>query len=102
MLVALVVMADTDPHGKKLIDELSGALDTGVSPGTIYPGLHRLHDNGVLKQHELVQTKVYSVADQQAARDQLVRGAQTHLLLGRMLHSAAAELGAQRTNVSGD
>ena len=92
LLVASVAASDTRPHGKLLIDDLSNTLDTSVSPGTLYPELHGLSDDGILTQHELVHTKVYGIDDRAAARERLLRGARTHLLLAQVLYSAVDSL----------
>lgn len=92
LLIASVAVTETRPHGKLLIEELSDTLDTSVSPGTLYPELHGLSDDGILTQHELVHTKVYSIDDSATARERLLRGAQTHLLLGQVLYSAVERL----------
>jgi hypothetical protein len=92
LLLALILISEEDTHGKALMKKLSNSLNTRVSPGTMYPELHRLHEKGVLQQHELVQTKVYDIGDSQAAREQLTRSAQAHFIIGQILHSALGQL----------
>ena len=46
------------------------------------PGLHDLKEEGRLSVHELVQTKEYSVDDEDSAADMLRRATRQHLALG--------------------
>lgn len=92
LLLALILISEEDTHGKGLMQKLSNSLNTSVSPGTMYPELHRLHEEGVLEQHELVQTKVYDINDSQTAREQLIGSAQAHFIIGQILHSALGQL----------
>ncbi|ERH09237.1 MAG: hypothetical protein J07HX64_00990 [halophilic archaeon J07HX64] len=74
------------------MEKLSTSLDTSVSPGTLYPELHELHEEGVLEQQELVRTKVYDIGDSQVAREQLVESAQAHFMIGQILRDALRQL----------
>jgi DNA-binding PadR family transcriptional regulator len=92
ILLSLILISEQDIHGKALMEQLSNSLNTSVSPGTMYPELHRLHEKGVLEQHELVQTKVYDIGDSQAAREQLIRSAQAHFIIGQIHYRALEQL----------
>lgn len=88
LLVSLVAVRSSDTHGKQLLDDLADEFDTNLSPGTVYPRLHDLCDEEVLEQRELVKTKEYTLADVEAARDDVVDAARQHLALGMVLHAA--------------
>jgi hypothetical protein len=91
ILVALIALRD-GTHGKALIDDLSRLFDAELSPGTVYPRLHDIKNEGVLAMHELVRTKEYSVDDPSAAREQVERAMYHHLALGLFLHESLDEL----------
>ncbi|MFB6165786.1 MAG: helix-turn-helix transcriptional regulator [Haloarculaceae archaeon] len=91
ILVALIALRD-GTHGKALIDDLSRLFDAKLSPGTVYPRLHDIEDDGVLSMHELVRTKEYSVDDADAARERIEQAMYHHLALGLFLHDSLGEL----------
>lgn len=92
LLLALILISEEDTHGKGLMQNLSNSLNTNVSPGTMYPELHRLHEDGVLEQYDLVQTKAYHINDSQAARERLITSSQAHFLIGQILRNAVEQL----------
>ena len=91
ILIALIALRD-GTHGKALIDDLSRLFDAQLSPGTVYPRLHDIEGDDVLSMHELVRTKEYSVADEDAARSQIEQAMYHHLALGLFLHDSLDEL----------
>jgi DNA-binding PadR family transcriptional regulator len=88
LLLSLVSLRSADTHGKQLLDDLASEFDTVLSPGTVYPRLHGLCDSDVLEQRELVKTKEYTLADGDAARQQVAEAARQHLALGMVFHAA--------------
>jgi DNA-binding PadR family transcriptional regulator len=92
LLIAFVVVSETDTHGKKLMNDLSNAFGTNISPGTLYPELHGLNEDDVFEQYELVRRKVYEVGDERAARDRLVESVQAHFLIAQVLYAALQDL----------
>ncbi|MFW5964172.1 MAG: PadR family transcriptional regulator [Natronomonas sp.] len=88
LLLSLVGLRTADTHGKQLLDDLASEFDTVLSPGTVYPRLHGLCDGDVLEQRELVKTKEYTLADEDAARAQVAEAARQHLALGMVFHAA--------------
>ncbi|WP_299269776.1 helix-turn-helix transcriptional regulator [Halorientalis sp.] len=91
ILIALIALRD-GTHGKALIDDLSRLFDAQLSPGTVYPRLHDIEGDDVLSMHELVRTKEYSVADEDAAQSQIEQAMYHHLALGLFLHDSLDEL----------
>lgn len=69
LLVSLVALRADGTHGKALIEALDSVFDVDLSPGTVYPRLHRLDERGILDVHEMVRTKEYTVADEKTVRD---------------------------------
>lgn len=88
LLLSLVAMRSTDTHGKQLLDDLAGQFDTVLSPGTVYPRLHELCDEGTLQQRELVKTKEYTLDDREMARAKVAAAARQHLAMGMVFHAA--------------
>jgi len=82
LLMALVVLRTGGTHGKGVIDDIEEFFGADLSPGTVYPVLHDLKEEGRLSVHELVQTKEYSVDDDDSAADMLRRATRQHLALG--------------------
>lgn len=92
LLIAFVAVSETDTNGKKLMNDLSSALGTSVSPGTMYPELHRLNDDGIFEQYELVRRKIYEIGDKQEAEECLLESIQAHFLIAQVLYVAAQDL----------
>lgn len=92
ILLVLVALRDADTHGKETMEDLEMVFDADLSPGTVYPRLHELEDENLLRVHELVRTKEYSVDDERAVRDHIEKTMQQHLVLGTLLHAALDEL----------
>jgi hypothetical protein len=85
VLLALVATQDRNTHGKGLMETLSTSFGADFSPGTVYPCLHDLEDEGCLETRELVRTKEYAVHDEDLARGHIETAAQQHLALGAFL-----------------
>ena len=92
LLISLIALRDRDTHGKQLLDDLGEQFDTVLSPGTVYPQLHDLCEDGVLDQRELVKTKEYVLNDADEARSEVAAAARQHFALG-MVFRAALENG---------
>jgi len=88
ILLAMIASSSTETHGTGLMEELERQFDVQLSPGTVYPRLHELEDDGTLAVHELVQTKQYSVSDRSAAKSRIERAVQQHLAMGMFLQTA--------------
>ncbi len=91
LLVVLVALSDGSTHGKGLMGDLADAFGVHLSPGTVYPKLHDLADEGILEMHELVRTKEYRIADPEAARERVEGALQQHFALGAIFNSAIEE-----------
>jgi DNA-binding PadR family transcriptional regulator len=91
LLVSLVALRSADTHGKQLLDDLAQEFDTILSPGTVYPRLHELCDEGLLEQRELVKTKEYTLDESGAARSSVAEAARQHLALGMVLRASLEE-----------
>lgn len=92
LLITLVGMRDSETHGKGLIEDISTLFDATLSPGTVYPRLHDLEEDGVLEMQELVRTKEYRIGDREASREKVADAMRQHLALGFFLYSALDEL----------
>ncbi|PSQ41023.1 PadR family transcriptional regulator [Halobacteriales archaeon QS_9_68_42] len=94
LLTALVELRTSETHGKRVMDDLEEFFGVDLSPGTVYPVLHDLEEEGLLSMHELVQTKEYSVEDPEATAEMLQRTMGQHLALGLVFQRALEEFGA--------
>jgi DNA-binding PadR family transcriptional regulator len=92
LLTSLVELRRGETHGKGVMDDLERFFGADLSPGTVYPELHDLEDEGVLSVHELVQTKEYSIEDTDAAAASLEDAMARHLALGLVFRRALEEL----------
>ena len=91
LLMALVRLRTDESNGTGVMDDLEEYFGADLSPGTVYPVLHELADEGPLSVHELVRTKEYSVEDADAAREQLAAAMGNHLALGLVFRRALEE-----------
>ena len=94
LLAALVELRSSETHGKGVMDDLEEFFGVDLSPGTVYPVLHDLEEEGLLSMHELVQTKEYSVEDVEATAEMLRQTMGQHLALGLVFRRALEQLGA--------
>jgi hypothetical protein len=92
VLLALVATQSQNTHGKGLMETLATAFGAEFSPGTVYPCLHDLEDEGCLETRELVRTKEYAVDDAETAKARIETAARQHLVLGAFLDQVASEL----------
>ena len=91
LLVVLVAVRDGGAHGKGLMADLADVFDVRLSPGTVYPKLHDLEEEGILEVHELVRTKEYRIDDPEAARGLVERAFEQHFALGTVFDRALEE-----------
>ncbi|MFP4001438.1 MAG: response regulator [Thermoplasmata archaeon] len=72
-------------HGKKIMDEFRNMFGLSISSGTMYPILYELEENGILKKHEGVKSKKYSLNHESEAmsiaRDKIKSVFSQYLLL---------------------
>ena len=92
LLLVLIALKDGGAHGKGLMSDLANHFDAHLSPGTIYPRLHDLKEEGLLEVHELVKTKKYSIADTERARRRIERTLQHHIAIGSVFQASLDEI----------
>jgi len=92
VLLLLVAHRSAEINGKSLMNDLAAVFDTRLSPGTLYPQLHELDDEGLLQAQELVRTKEYQVDDKEALVERVAAATEQHLALGLFLQAALEEL----------
>lgn len=102
LLTMLVGLRTSDTHGKGIIEDLDRFFGADLSPGTVYPALHELDDEGVLEMRELVQTKEYDIGDRTAACGLLEDAMAQHFALGLVFKRALEELDASDSRAAGD
>lgn len=92
ILLLLVALRSSGTHGKGLMEDLAAVFDTHISPGTLYPQLHELENEGLLRVQELVRTKEYRVHDDEALAERVTAAMEQHLVMGFFFRAALAEL----------
>jgi hypothetical protein len=92
ILLVLVAHRSSNTNGKSLMGDLTAIFGTRLSPGTVYPQLHELEDDGVLRVQELVRTKEYEIDDPDALAERVSAAMEQHLTLGLFLRAALDEL----------
>lgn len=70
-LILAILFCQGEANGMEVIRECTRCFGVQFSPGTVYPHLHSLEEDGILAQRETVQTKEYRIVDEQAAADAL-------------------------------
>lgn len=68
-LIIAVLFRCEEANGMDIIREFTHLFGVQFSPGTVYPHLHSLEEEGVLACRECVQTKEYHIDDEEAARE---------------------------------
>jgi DNA-binding PadR family transcriptional regulator len=99
LLLMLVGLRTDDAHGKGVMEDLTRFFGAELSPGTVYPALHDLDEDGLLEMHELIQTKEYRIDDDAEVRRTLEDAMQQHLALGFVFQQAIDELDAPSDDV---
>jgi len=92
LLLVLISLGDEGTHGKRLMNDLSDVFGVRLSPGTVYPRLHDLEDEGLLEVHELVRTKEYRIADEAKVRRRIGSVLEQHLALWAVFETALGDL----------
>lgn len=92
ILLMLVALRETQTHGKGLMEDLQQVFGADLSPGTVYPRLHELEEEGLLQVQELVRTKEYHIEDPELCREQVETAMRQHLALGFFFRSALEDL----------
>ncbi len=99
LLVVLVGLRTSDTHGKGIMEDLNRFFGAQLSPGTVYPTLHDLEEEGLLEMRELVQTKEYAIDDHDAVRSALQDVMSQHLALGLVFRRAIEEFDEEAATI---
>jgi hypothetical protein len=92
ILIMLVALRESQTHGKGLMEDLERVFGAELSPGTVYPRLHALEEEGVLQVQELVRTKEYRIDDPELCRERVEEAMRQHLALGFFFKAALDDL----------
>ena len=95
LFMLLVGLRESDTHGKGVMKDINRFFGTRLSPGTVYPTLHELDEEGVLEMRELVRTKEYFINDEAAVEERLEAAMKQHMTLGFVFQRALEELEQQ-------
>ncbi|MFC4542668.1 helix-turn-helix transcriptional regulator [Halosolutus amylolyticus] len=86
-ILLMLITLHEETHGKELLSDLTHLFGAQLSPGTVYPSLHRLEEEDVLSMHAKVRTKEYSIADEANVRTTVERTMVQHLAFGLLLYA---------------
>ncbi|NUB89715.1 helix-turn-helix transcriptional regulator [Haloterrigena sp. SYSU A558-1] len=86
-ILLMLIALHEETHGKELLSDLTHLFGAQLSPGTVYPCLHALEEEGVLSMHAKVRTKEYSIADEEFVRSTVERTMVQHLAFGLLLYA---------------
>ena len=92
VLLVLVGLGEEGAHGKELISDLETVFGAHLSPGTIYPRLHELEEEGLLEVQELVRTKEYHIADGERVRERIEGAMRQHLALAAVFQNGLGRI----------
>ena len=92
VLLVLVALSEEGTHGKGLMSDLKTFFDANLSPGTVYPRLHELEEEGLLEVQELVRTKEYRIADEERVRERIAGAMREHLALAAIFRNSLGRL----------
>lgn len=92
ILLLFVSLKDDDTHGMGLIREIDAVFGVELSPGIVYPKLHDLQEEGLVRNQELVHTKAYEVTDESTTASRIDDATRQHLVLGFLYARALQEL----------
>lgn len=85
-IVMLLIDLRGGSHGKQVIADITDLFGVQLSPGTLYPVLHELEDDGLLTMHEKAKTKEYHLADDEAATQETTERILSHTSFGYLLY----------------
>ncbi|USZ71104.1 PadR family transcriptional regulator [Natronosalvus halobius] len=86
-ILLMLISLHGETHGKELLSDLTHLFGAQLSPGTVYPSLHELEDEGVLSMHAKVRTKEYAIADEDYVRTTVEQTMLQHLAFGLLLYA---------------
>lgn len=89
-VVLSIITMEGMTHGKGVMEALSEWFDSEFSSGTVYPSLHDMEGRGMLERHDLVRTKQYDIADEEAALDRLESAMDQHRTMAAFLEAVLA------------
>ena len=92
VLLVLVALGEEGTHGKGLMSDLKTFFDANLSPGTVYPRLHELEEEGLLEVQELVRTKEYRIADEERVGERIAGAMQQHFALAAVFRNGLGRL----------
>lgn len=96
VLLLLITVRD-GACGKELLQDIRRLFGTDLSPGTVYPHLKNLADEGVLEVRELTKRKVYRQSDTETAVSRVDQVADQLLTFSLVLKAAMTDCKARQS-----
>lgn len=91
-ILLLLIAVRGEAIGKELSQDLKHVFGTTLSPGTVYPRLADLEEQGLLRLMDLPRRKVYSISDEQEVYDRLEAEMDRLVVFSATLRSLLLEL----------
>lgn len=88
--------------GKELLEDVQTVFGTDLSPGTVYPHLTELADDGTLELRRLSKRKMYHLSDPETVFTRVDRTADQLLLFSLVLKTTLDRLRSQSTTSERD
>ena len=96
ILLLLIAVRD-GACGKDLLQDIRRLFGTDLSPGTVYPHLSSLADDGILEMQKLSKRKVYRLSDPDAALTRVDHAADQLLLFSVVLKRVLTDCSANQS-----
>ncbi len=96
LIIAILFRCD-EANGMDIIREFTHRFDVQFSPGTVYPHLHSLEEEGVLACRESIRTKEYRIDDPETAAAYLDSVLSQLSCLGQFINSTVQDPARERT-----
>ncbi|QDX39528.1 PadR family transcriptional regulator [Salarchaeum sp. JOR-1] len=96
ILLLLIAVRD-GACGKDLLQDIRRLFGTDLSPGTVYPHLSDLADDGILEMQKLSKRKVYRLSDPDVALTRVDHAAEQLLLFSVVLKEVLTDCNANQS-----
>ena len=100
-IILLLIATRGKASGKELCQDLQRLFGADLSPGTVYPRLTDLREDGLLDMHELTRRKVYSIADSEQIDEHVAQGMDQLLTFSLVLKLLTVESAGAHTHNHG-
>lgn len=101
-ILLLLIVIRGKSSGKELRQDLNRLFGADLSPGTVYPHLSDLANDGMLNTTKLARRKVYSISDTEAVLDRVEPSVSKLLTFSTILNLFIVECKSRETLSDGE